>query len=125
MQPLNSNHSRKRSERAGRWAENIAAWYLRARFFSILDQRYKSPGGEIDIIARRGDLIVFVEVKMRKNASRMAEALQAVNQRRIIRAAYFYLAQNPDFADKTLRFDVLFLAPFTWPTHLMGAFEET
>ncbi len=128
MRPSNSNNKsavnrRKRAQFRGRVAENIAAIYLRAQLFSILIKNFKTPVGEIDIIARRADLLVFVEVKMRSSKHGMAEALEAVNQRRIIRAAKYYLARNPQMADKNLRFDVIFLKPRAFPVHLRGAFE--
>jgi len=123
MPPSNSNHSRKGAEIAGRRAETIALWFLRAKFFSILARRFKTPGGEIDIIARRGSMIVFIEVKMRKSQALQFEALTSVNQRRILTAARFFLARNPSMADKTLRFDVIFLAPWSWPRHVKDAFQ--
>lgn len=127
MRRSNSNpdpsHGRKRAERRGRLAETLAAWYLRARFYAIVKQRFKTPGGEIDLIARRGQTLVFVEVKMRRSARMEFDALAGVNQGRIVRAAKFFLAQNPSLAEKTIRFDVIFLAPFNWPHHLEGAFD--
>jgi len=123
MPRSNSNPSRKRAEMAGRWAETIALWFLRAQFFSILKRRFKTPGGEIDIIARRGQMIVFLEVKMRKTRKLEFEALAGVNQRRILTAARFFLAKNPSLANKTLRFDVIFLAPWSWPRHVKDAFQ--
>lgn len=130
MLPLNLKDKppdikRVRAERFGRRAESIAALYLRLKFYSILDQRIKTPVGEIDLIARRGDWVVFVEVKMRRTPHAKAEALAQVNKKRIINAAQFFLTTNPELSQKNLRFDVIFLAPFTWPTHLQGAFETT
>ncbi len=123
MPPSSSRHSRKSAQIAGRRAETIAMWFLRAKFFSILERRFKTPGGEIDIIARRGSMIVFIEVKMRKSQALQFAALASVNQRRILTAARFFLAQNPSLADKTLRFDVIFLAPWSWPRHVKDAFQ--
>ncbi|HHB83564.1 MAG TPA: YraN family protein [Devosia sp.] len=116
-------NTRQQAERKGRWAENFAVWFLRFQLFTILARRVKTPGGEIDIVARRGDLIVFVEVKMRQQKSAMEDALSSVNKRRIIAAANYFLAANPKLFHKPLRFDVIFLAPRAWPTHLKGAFE--
>ncbi len=124
MPPLNSNH-RRRSEKRGRAAEAFAALYLRVKFYTILKKRFKSPGGEIDLIVKRGDTIIFVEVKMRSSRAAENDALASVNQRRIIKAAKFFLAKNPQLAQKHLRFDVIFIAPFTWPHHLRGAFESS
>ncbi|MCF6325897.1 MAG: YraN family protein [Devosiaceae bacterium] len=127
MRPLNSNNKlaatrRKKAQFRGRLAENIAVFFLRVKLFSILKKNFKTPVGEIDIIAKRGDLLIFVEVKMRNSKQGMAQALEAVNQDRIIRAAKYFLACNPQMADKNLRFDVIFLAPFAFPVHFKGAF---
>ncbi len=124
MRRSNSNHRRKRAEMGGRLAETIAVWLLRARFFSILARRVKTPGGEIDIIARRADTVIFVEVKMRRSRSLEYQALAGVNRRRIVTAARFFLANNPSLAGKTLRFDVIFLAPMSWPRHVRNAFQS-
>ena len=116
-------NKRKKAEQRGRMAETIAAWFLRLKFYAILARRVKTPVGEIDLVVKRGSWIVFVEVKMRRDKNAMGDALAQVNTRRIIRAAEFYLAGKPDFSSKNLRFDVIFLAPFTWPSHVKGAFE--
>ena len=118
-----SSNLRRSAERSGRFAEAFARLYLRLKLYAIVEQRYKTPGGEIDIIARKGNSIVFVEVKMRRSGADEYDALASVNQRRIIRAAQFFLAKNPEMAQKYLRFDVIFLAPGAWPHHLQGAFE--
>ncbi|MCF6301808.1 MAG: YraN family protein [Devosiaceae bacterium] len=120
---FSQKNTRQQAEAKGRLAETFAVWFLRAQFFSIYARRVKTPGGEIDIVARRGDLVIFAEVKMRRTKFAMGEALSAVNQRRIISAAHYFLAANPKLFHKSLRFDVIFLAPWTWPTHLKGAFE--
>ncbi len=123
MRRSSSNHRRKRAERRGRLAETIAVWLLRVQFFSVLARRVKTPGGEIDIIARRADTVIFVEVKMRRSRSHEFEVLASVNRRRIVTAARFFLARNPSLAGKTLRFDVIFLAPMSWPRHVRNAFD--
>lgn len=121
MPPSRSN--RKKAERNGRLGEVLAALFLRLKFYSIRATRVKTPVGEIDLVAARGKTTIFVEVKLRKTAAAEAEALQAVNRRRISRAASYYLARNPQLAGRPLRFDVIFLAPFAWPRHVTGAFE--
>lgn len=113
---------RRLAEKRGRWAEGLAALYLRLQLFSIVAQRVKSPVGEIDLIARRGDLTIFVEVKTRARSTDLATALESVNTRRIVRAAQHFLSRNPQIADKDMRFDVIFLAPWTWPRHVKDAF---
>lgn len=111
---------RLRAERAGRRAETLAALYLRLKRFSILSRRLKTPVGEIDIVARRGTLLVFAEVKHRKSSD--AAAFEAVDTARIAKAAQWFLATRPEFSGLDCRFDVIVLAKGRWPHHLENAF---
>jgi putative endonuclease len=110
------------AEGAGRRGEMWAELFLRAQFYRVLARRVKTPVGEIDLIVRRGGTTVFVEVKARALSHQEADALLAVNHRRITRAAQFWLMRQPELAAGDLRCDVIFLAPFAWPRHLKGAF---
>jgi len=116
------NSARIFAEGAGRRGEMWAELFLRAQFYRVLARRVKTPVGEIDLIVRRGNLTVFVEVKARAFSHLEADALMAVNHRRITRAAQFWLMRRPELAAGDLRCDVIFLAPFAWPRHLKGAF---
>ena len=120
-----STQFRKFSERSGRRGETLAALYLSLKGYRILARRVKTPVGEIDLIARRGALTLFVEVKSRSFSHQEEEALAAVNRRRIVRAAQLWLGRHPEAMDGETRFDVIFLAPFAWPRHLRGAFDAT
>jgi putative endonuclease len=100
------------------WAE----LFLRAQLYRVLARRVRTPVGEIDLIVQRGGVTVFVEVKARSFSQQEAEALAAVNRRRIVNAAQVWLMRRPELASGDLRFDVIFLAPFAWPRHLKGAF---
>ena len=100
------------------WAE----LYLRAKLYRILARRVKTPGGEIDIIAEHSGMTIFVEVKARGRSSDEMGAHIAVNQKRIVRAAEFWLSRNPERFNRDMRFDVIFLAPFAWPRHIRNAF---
>ena len=113
------------AEGAGRRGEAWAALFLRLKGFRIVARRVKTPAGEIDLIAQRGDLTVFVEVKARSFSHQEAEALAAVNRRRILRAAQLWLTRHPKENAGGLRFDVIFLAPFAWPRHIVGAFDAS
>lgn len=115
--------ARRKAERFGRRAEFWAALFLRCQFFSIRAKRFRTPVGEIDLIASRFGLTVFVEVKTRMDARGEEEALASVNAERIGRAAGYYLMRHPELAETPLRFDVIFLAPFAWPRHVRGAFD--
>lgn len=122
--PRSSGKSRARvfAEGAGRRGEAWAALFLRLKLYRIIAARVKTPVGEIDLIARRFGVTVFVEVKSRSLSSAEYEALSAVNHRRIARAAQLWLARNPARAADALRFDVIFLAPFALPRHIVNAF---
>lgn len=118
-----SSAEREKAERAGRRAEAWAALFLQAKGYRIKERRFRTPVGEIDLIAERFGTTVFVEVKARASSKGEAEALEAVNPERIGRAAQFYLARHPQLAETSLRFDVIFLAPLSWPRHVRNAFE--
>jgi len=113
---------RKFAEGSGRRGETLAALFLNLKGYRILERRVKTPVGEIDLIARRGRVTVFVEVKARSFSHQESDALMAVNSRRITRAAQLWLTRRPDLANQDLRFDVIFLAPFAWPRHIVNAF---
>ena len=113
------------AETFGRSGEELAAWLLRLKLYRIRARRVKTPVGEIDLIAERFGTTVFVEVKSRKAAGGEGEALSAVNRQRIVRAAEYYIARHPHLAHSLLRFDVIFLAPFTWPRHVVNAFDAS
>ena len=113
------------AEGFGHRGEALAALYLNAKLYRIVARRVKTPVGEIDIVARRFGVTVFVEVKTRGRAKTEAEALMAVNQHRIVRAAEFYVARHPHLAATPLRFDVIFLARGKWPRHIVNAFNAT
>jgi putative endonuclease len=123
--PRKSKPSKARiaAYRGGHRGETLAAWFLRLKFYRILSRRYKTPVGEIDLIAQRGGVVVFVEVKARADAGDAAEALEAVNQLRIARAAAYWQSRHPHMADRDCRFDVIFLAPGHWPRHVINAFD--
>ena len=116
---------RLRAERGGRRGETIAALYLGLKFYRIEERRFKTPVGEIDLIASRFGTTVFVEVKARSSRAGEGEALAAVNQPRVVRAAQFYLSRHPELAATPLRFDVIFLAPRSLPRHVKGAFDAS
>jgi putative endonuclease len=125
MPPLRSKSDterRRKAHRGGHRAEAFAALWLQAKLYTIRDRRYKTPVGEIDLVAERAGTIVFVEVKQRGRGGDEATALEAVNQARISRAANYWLMRHPAETGKDCRFDVIFLAPGRWPRHLRHAF---
>lgn len=113
------------AELFGRRGETLAAWYLRLKGYRIVATRVKTPVGEIDLVARRSGTTAFIEVKSRQSRHETGMALEAVNTRRIVRAAEYYVARHPALAKTALRFDVIFLAPLMWPRHVKGAFDAS
>ena len=120
-----SNRFRQFAEGAGRRGEMWAELFLRLKLYRVIARRVKTPVGEIDLIAQRGNFTVFVEVKTRSFSHQEADALMAVNRRRIVRAAQMWLMRRPDLTQMDKRFDVIFLAPFAWPRHIVNAFDTT
>lgn len=118
------NDVRLIAERQGRRAEALAALWLQAQLYRIVERRFKTPVGEIDLIAERFGTTVFVEVKARGRTGSEADALGKVNRQRLVRAANYYLARHPKKAATPLRFDVIFLAPGSLPRHLKAAFTS-
>ncbi|GAB4070104.1 YraN family protein [Ancylobacter sonchi] len=104
-------------------AEETAARLLAEQGFAILARRVRTPRGEIDLIARREDLLLFVEVKARSGLRAAAESVLVRQRRRIAAAAEVWLAAHPEFAALDMRLDVVLLAPGRAPVHLPGAFE--
>jgi len=114
---------RARARIFGLRAEGLAALWLRAKGFKILARNYAASGGEIDVIARRGALVVFVEVKARPDRNQAQIAIDAAKIRRISRAARVWLAANPQAADCALRGDAVLVARAHMPRHVPGAFN--
>ena len=111
--------------RLGLSAESRAAAFLIAKGYRIVARRWKSPVGEIDIVARRRKTLIFVEVKARERLDDAAEAVIVRQQRRIIAAAEAWLATHPDDVNSDMRFDVMLVAPKSIPRHIMAAFDAS
>jgi len=109
--------------RLGLSAESRAAAFLIAKGFRILARRWRSPVGEIDIVARRRKLLIFVEVKARDTLDDAAESVTPQQQRRICAAAEAWLAAHPDTSVQDMRFDAMLVAPGRLPRHITSAFE--
>jgi putative endonuclease len=104
-------------------AESAAAALLEAQDFCIAARRWRCTAGEIDIVARRGPLLVFVEVKARACFDDAAYSVTQRQQRRIAAAAAAWLAAHPDDARCDMRFDAILVVPDAPPQHIAGAFE--
>ena len=113
---------RVRAYRSGVFAETLVATLLRLKGHTIVARRYKTPVGEIDLVALKSRRLAFVEVKRRKSAEDAAWTLPAKQRRRIVRAAQYWLAAHPDFSGHELAFDVVLTAPWGWPRYIANAF---
>jgi putative endonuclease len=109
--------------RTGISAESRAAAFLIAKGFRILARRWKSPVGEIDIIARRRSLLIFVEVKARDRLDNAAWSVTDRQRLRIVAAAEAWLARYPDDRIRDMRFDAVLVAPGRIPRHIPSAFD--
>ncbi len=109
--------ARLAAERRGRQGERIAGWWLRLKGWSILARRVRTPVGEIDIIARHGSMVAFIEVKARRSGAALDEAIDERRLGRVAAAAeaiaHTYLKPGDD-----MRIDVMLLAPGRPPRHL-------
>jgi putative endonuclease len=118
--------SRERRLRAGlfgRRAESLAILFLRARGYRILARTHVVRGGEIDIIARRGSAVAFVEVKARPTLEDALIAVTPAKQRRMSIAARHWLGANQWAMRCSQRGDLIAIAPWRLPRHLIGAVE--
>lgn len=107
----------------GQASETVAAFYLRLKGYSIVSRQYRTPLGEIDIVARRGNQLVFVEVKARSRRDDAAAAITPRQQQRIMRAAQLFMQNNPRNALCDMRFDAVLVSPWRWPVHIIDAWR--
>ncbi len=117
------NPERQVAFRTGLSAESRAAALLIAKGFRILARRWKSPAGEIDIVARRRGLLVFVEVKARERLDDAAWSVTGRQRARIAAAAEAWLATYGDAKIRDIRFDAMLVAPGRIPQHIPAAFD--
>jgi putative endonuclease len=114
--------NRHAAEKLGRGAETLACWYLRLKGWRILARRARVRGGEVDIVARRGRTLAFVEVKARATEAAAAFALDDWRLRRVVvaaeRLAPRYMRDGDD-----VRIDALFIVPRRWPRHLPNVWQ--
>lgn len=120
-----ANPVRQAAFRTGVSAEASAAALLMAKGFRILARRYRSPYGEIDLVARRGNLLVFAEVKARAALEDAAYAITPRQRQRIIAAALAWLASHDEHVTLDMRFDAILVAPRRLPRHIKAAFDAS
>ncbi len=114
--------NRLEAEKRGRRGEAIAAWWLRLHGWRIMAERVKTPRGEVDLIARRGKTVAFIEVKARSKDSDLALAIDGYRLRRVAAAAEILL---PKYArnSENMQIDVILVAPWRWPHHLRNVWH--
>ncbi|MGE8133731.1 YraN family protein [Novosphingobium subterraneum] len=113
---------RAEAEQQGRRSEWLAAWWLRLQGWRILAQRVKLKSGEVDLIARRGRTVAFIEVKWRKDARQLGAAIDAHRLRRVARAAEMLAGKYARPGDD-VRIDVILMAPGKWPYRIANAWQ--
>jgi len=113
---------RQRAEQGGRRAERIAAMWLRLKGWRILARRLRTPVGEVDLVARRGRILAFVEVKARATRAEADVSLDDYRLRRVAAAAeavaHRFLRTGDD-----IRIDALFIVPRRLPRHLANVWR--
>ena len=124
--PLNKQKIGKQSRKNGYAAENKAVFFLRLKGYQILERNFKPPrgtgAGEIDIIAQKHNVIIFIEVKKRTSFEAAAESVNKNVQDRRIRGAEYFLMLHPELTEKEIRFDVILMASGHLPKHIQNAF---
>jgi putative endonuclease len=111
--------------RTGLSAESRASAWLMAKGYPILAKRFRTPYGEIDIVAKKRNLLTFIEVKARASFDEAAYAVTPRQQARIIDAAKAWLMAHPEHAEFEMRFDAMLIAPGRLPRHLLAAFDAS
>jgi putative endonuclease len=114
--------NRQAAEKRGRGAETLACWYLRLKGWRILSRRARVRGGEVDIIARRGRTLAFVEVKARATENAAGFALDEWRLRRVVTAAERLSSRYMREGDE-IRIDAVFIVPRRWPIHLANVWQ--
>ena len=113
---------RQAAEARGRKGEAYAAMWLRVKGWRILAERVRTPAGEVDIVAKRGNLVAFVEVKTRGTAGELDHAIDDYRLRRVAAAAEI-LAPRFAQAGEDIRIDVILVAPGHFPVHVKNAWH--
>lgn len=114
----NNTQERWRRYRRGHLSEWAAAAFLVAKGYRILARRWKAPGGEIDLIAARGNRLAFVEVKYRLTLADAEASITGRQRSRIRHGAGLWLARHPAYQAHEIGFDLIFLLRRRWPMHI-------
>ena len=115
--------ARIKAEVRGRRAENLAALWLQLKGYKIIERRLKTPFGEIDLMARKGKLLICIEVKQRPELETAHASLHPANLKRIEEAAFFYQGHHDKYQNFDLRFDAVFILPGLRIHHIKDAWR--
>ena len=115
--------ARQKAQNRGHPGEWLAALALMLKGYRIVARRYRTKAGEIDLIARRGDLVVIVEVKVRPTLVLAMEAIAHQSERRIEAAGDIWLSRQRDFGRLSVRYDMVAVLPWRWPVHVENVFS--
>lgn len=113
---------RQKAFSLGYRAEFLASLILMLKGYAIIERRYRTKLGEIDLIARRGNQVLIVEVKARRQVASAMDAVDMRSMRRIEAAADIWLARQPDYPKLSLRFDLIIVRPKRLPQHYPAFF---
>lgn len=116
----NSADQRRKAYHRGHKGEYLAGWALRLKGYRIVAKRFKTKSGEVDIIARRGNLIAMVEVKARPTLEQAMDAVSVTALRRIEAAGDDWLTKQSDYAKLSIRYDLMAVLPRRWPIHVVA-----
>ncbi|MEM9330925.1 MAG: YraN family protein [Pseudomonadota bacterium] len=119
---MNKISARRKAHRRGYWAEWLSVLFLTLKGYKVSAVRYKTKLGEIDIVARRGNLVAIVEVKARPSVAEAVDAVTQTAKHRINSATDLWLAKQKDAANLSIRFDIIAVCPWKLPVHFQDAF---
>jgi len=111
------------ARRSGRRQEIVAALWLMLKGYRILGLRLRTPSGEIDLLAQRGNVLAVVEVKSRQTLEAALAAVGPAQRARLVRAGRALAARRPSLMRLNVRLDIVALAPGRWPRHITDAWR--
>lgn len=112
------SEQRRKAYQRGHIGESRAAWALRLKGYRIVAKRFKTKAGEVDLIARKGDVVAMVEVKARPTVQAAMDAVTPTALRRIEAAGDVWLIKQADYARLSIRYDLMAVLPGKWPIHI-------
>ncbi len=114
---------KKKAEKWGRFAEQYAILYLTLKGYQLIAHRSRTKFGELDLIMKKKECLVFFEIKARKNKKQITETLSYRQKVRILNSAKYWLSMRPSLTSFFIRFDAIFVSKWGWITHVSNAFQ--